>query len=132
MGSPWEAGVYWRPPEGARQGALAIEELLGHPDAKVREAAAIEVRAIHPPVAGVYISQFYNSDPDVPSIQRGDIIVSRNGEPVTSWEELQSSLCGGSSNATTVLLVHRGNELVTVEMKGPKFVTSGKYVAPGK
>ena len=118
---------------GTTESVQAIEELMGHPNAKIREAAGFEMSAIRPPVAGAFIDNPWSPNPGQPStFQRGDIVVSRNGEPVTSWMEFRTSLHNAPREGTTTLVVHRGSDLVTIEVKGPLWYPYGKYVAPGR
>ncbi|KAF0242475.1 MAG: hypothetical protein FD180_3890 [Planctomycetota bacterium] len=118
---------------GTPESVAAIEELRGHADANVRRAAEIEMKAIRPPVAGAYINQFWSMDPEVPpALQRGDIVVSWNGAPVQSWDDFTKNAARAAWDGTTSLVVHRGNELVTVDLRGKLRNYDGKYVAPGK
>lgn len=118
---------------GTPESVVAIEELRGHPDESVRLAAEMEMKAIRPPVAGAFITQFGNMDSDLPApLKRGDIVVSWNGSPVGSWEEFEKNALAAATDGTVSLVIHRGNELVTVEVKGRLRDYDGKYVAPGK
>lgn len=116
-------------PEAERE----LQVLAGDPNPAVSAEARLQLLAIHPPVAGVWISDIV-PDGQAASVglKRGDILVSYNGVDIATLGQLREELFKAPADSMVTVLVHRDGQLLPVQVKGrQKIGLDGKPVSPG-
>jgi hypothetical protein len=116
---------------GNDEAARYLDEFAASDNATLRTEAEIALLSIRPPAAGVLITYTApNSQAEIAGLQRGDIITSYNGQPVTDMDALRDRIEETSGDQLVSVTVNRKGEIVTLQLKGSKVGIGGKGVAP--
>lgn len=115
----------------AAEADAALKGLAADPNPALREGASLAYTALNPPAPGVLITATTpGSQAELTGLQKGDVIVSYDGNSLTSFRQLRNAVAKKDAEALTSIVVNRGGSLVTLQLKGGKIGVNGEYVKP--
>ncbi|KAF0243658.1 MAG: hypothetical protein FD180_3178 [Planctomycetota bacterium] len=109
----------------------ALKSLSSDPNPVLRDEASLAYTALNPTAPGVLItSTSPGSQAELTGLQKGDIIMSYDGNDLTSFKQLRNAVGKKDAEALTSIVVNRGGSLVTLQLKGGRIGVNGEYVKP--
>ncbi len=115
----------------AAEADAALKGLASDPNPALRDGASLSYTALNPPAPGVLITATSpGSQAELTGLQKGDVIVSYDGNSLTSFRQLRNAVAKKDAEALTSIVVNRGGSLVTLQLKGGKIGVNGEYVKP--
>lgn len=112
----------------ARQ-ALAV--LATDPDPLIRSSAKVAGILQNPPAQGMVLTTVTaESQAAAAGLQRGDLLISYNGQVPSSWEALVALIGRSDPQATIPIQFYRDGALQTVTVKGGRVGITGSFVKP--
>ncbi|KAF0243956.1 MAG: HtrA2 [Planctomycetota bacterium] len=118
---------------GTPEARAGLRELAASQDPALRDEASYQVLRIDPPSAGVLISGLVpKGQAEAAGLRRGDLVLSYNGSPVTAFDRLREEVQKTSAEHLVPIVVQRGNETVTLQIRGQQIGIYGDEVKPGR
>jgi hypothetical protein len=118
---------------GTTEARAGLRELAASQDPVLRDEASYQALRLDPPSPGVLISGLVpKGQAESAGLRRGDLVLSYNGAPVTGFDQLRGEVQKTSADHLVPIVVQRGNETVTLQIRGQQIGIYGDEVKPGR
>ncbi|MEK7469741.1 MAG: PDZ domain-containing protein [Planctomycetota bacterium] len=118
---------------GTPEALAGLRELAASQNPDLRDEGAYQLIRLDPPAPGVLISGLVpKGQAESAGLHRGDLVLSYNGAPVTAFDKLREEVQKTSVDQLVPIVVQRGNETVTLQIRGQQIGIYGDEVKPSR